>query len=757
MVLVYCTGLFFLISDVFIMRIFKIYRIFIYFGFIIIVATCSPHDQIKYADPRIGNVGLILEPTRPTVQRPNQLIRVYPNRKDYLDDQITSFPLTLISHRLGQLFQIMPFTGRPAENIHPVSAWDQGNEICTPYYYSVFLQDYNTVLEFSPGEKSGCFRISYPGDSAKHLMLNIVNEGKWEMLTTRSIAGEENFHGMKAYVYCEFNHSAGFTFIQSGNPLQQGGIISWPGDSAITIEFKYAISFISEAQARKNLRNETENLDFGKIKENAKKAWGKVLDQIDVEGGTLANRRTFYTALYRCFERMVNITEEGRYYSNYDGKVHETDREFYVDDWIWDTYLALHPLRCILDPVMESEMISSYISMYEQSGWLPTFPVLWGDNPCMNGFHSTIMILDAYRKGIRNFDINKGYEGMKKNALAATMLPWRNGPGCELDSFYYAHGFFPALRPGEKETEPLVHPFEKRQAVAITLGHSYDDWALARMAERLGHEDDMKLFSARSGNYKNLYNKEKGFFMPKDAHAEWIDIDPLFDGGMGGRDYYDENNGYTYLWQVQHDIPGLIALMGGEKAFVSRLDQLFRSDLGRSKYELWAKFPDFTGITGQYSMGNEPSFHIPYLYNFTSSPWKTQRRVRMLLSNWFPDNIFGIPGDEDGGGMSAFVVFSSMGFYPVVPGLPIYTIGSPVFSKIEINLPNGKKFRVIASKNSEKNIYVQQAFLNGKALEGPWFTHTDLMKGGELKLIMGPLPNKNWGTQPGFFREISQE
>ena len=236
--------------------------------------------------------------------------------------------------------------------------------------------------------------------------------------------------------------------------------------------------------------------------------------------------------------------------------------------------------------------------------------------------------------------------------------------------------------------------------------------------------------------------------------GNWIDINPTWDGGPGGRDYYDENNGWTYLWQVQHDIPGLIGLMGGKLNFENRLDQLFREGLGRGKFDLWTKFPDFTGIVGQYSMGNEPSFHIPYLYNFTNSPWKTQKRVRMLLDTWFKDNIFGIPGDEDGGGMSAFVVFSSMGFYPVIPGLPVYTIGSPVFSKTTIHLSNGRDFTILAPDCSEKNKYIQQAFLNGKPLLGPWFTHNDILNGSELKLIMGEYPNKTWGTDSKLFEEL---
>jgi predicted alpha-1,2-mannosidase len=384
--------------------------------------------------------------------------------------------------------------------------------------------------------------------------------------------------------------------------------------------------------------------------------------------------------------------------------------------------------------------------MYTQSGWVPTFPLLFGDNPCMNGFHSSITFLDAYRKGIRSFDVKTAYEGMLKNANEATMLPWKNGPKGELEDFYYAKGYFPSLKKDEKETDPNVHSWEKRQAVAVTLGHSYDDWAVAEMAKELGKEKDYTKFIARSNNYKNLWDSKTQMFLPKDKDGNWVDIDPKFDGGMGGRDYYDENNGWTYLWQVQQDVKGLIGLFGSAKSFENKLDQLYREPLGRSKYENWAKFPDATGMVGQFSMGNEPSFHIPYLFNYTASPWKTQKRIRFLLDTWFKDNVFGIPGDEDGGGMTAFVVFSSMGFYPVTPGIPVYTIGSPLFQNVSIDLSNGKKFQLIANNCSVVNKYIQSAKFNGQVLNTPWFTHEQLVAGGKLELEMGPKPNKTWGV-----------
>jgi predicted alpha-1,2-mannosidase len=713
-------------------------------GFLILV-SCSPENatnELTYVDPDIGGVGLLLQPTRPTVQVPNQMIRVYPVRRDYLDNQIRYFPLTLVSHRNGELFGIMPLSGEITPD-PPVSEWDNQLETITPYHLSTWLETYDITVEFVPGMKTGYFLFTYPDNSIKSLFLTNIRNGKWQMFDATTLIAEDSVAGMKAYVYAKLNQPAYLS--DTSFTGRRRLYVSFDKRTERVIGFKYAISFISTEQAKENLDNEIPQWSFVELQEKAKKAWTETLGRIKVEGGTEAQRRTFYTAFYRCYERMVSVTEGDRYYSNYDGRIHEADRDFYVDDWIWDTYLAHHPLRSILDPALEADMIQSYIKMYEQSGWMPTFPILWGDNPCMNGFHSSIMILDAYRKGILDFNVDKAYEGMKKNALEATMLPWRNGPACSLDTFYYENGWYPALRPDETETITRVHPFEKRQAVAITLGHSYDDWAVAQMAKELGKMDDYEVFMKRSENYKNLWWPEKGFFMPKDAKGDWIEIDPAFDGGMGGRDYYDENNGWTYLWQVQHDLQGLISLMGGKENFEKRLDRLFTEPLGRSKYETWAKFPDFSGIVGQFSMGNEPSFHIPYLYNLTDSPWKTQKRIRMLLDAWFPDNIFGIPGDEDGGGMSAFVVFSAMGFYPLTPGLPVYTIGTPLFEKVTINLPDGKTFSVEAPGGTSVNKYIQKAWLNDIPLETPWFTHEELMNGGTLRFEMGPYPNKEWG------------
>ena len=723
---------------------------FIFILFILFMKSCETQKEssslVDFVDPTIGNVGHLLQPTRPTAQLPNQMIRMHPQRNDYLDDQIGYFPLTISSHRQPALFGVLPGMGDPLNGTwQSKQTYDHDLEITKPFYYSTYLIDEDITVQFVPAAKSGLFTFEFPVDGNKRLKFSIVNQGKWEILSEDSFEGIEEIEGMKVFVYGKFNQASRFNIdSESPKPLLWADFTGSEGQ----VQFKYGISFIDGEQAKRNLEEDMPGWDLSRLKNSGQAAWEEALGRIQVKGGTEAQKRSFYTALYRYYERMITISEGGRYYSAYDHNIHESDRDFYVDDWVWDSYLTHHPLRMIIETKKQSNMLKSYVKMYEQSGWMPQFPLLYKDNPAMHGFHSTIVFLDAWRKNIRDYDVEKAYEGMKKNALEGTMIPWRNGPKTVLDDFFREKGFFPALKPGEIETVPEVHDFEKRQSVAVTLAHSYDDWALGQMAKELGKEEDYHYFNQEAANYRNLYQYETKMMMPKDADGNWIDIDPKFDGGPGGRDYYDENNGYTYQWNALHDIHGLINLMGGREEFSKTLDNLFREGLGRPKYKFWDMFPDATGLVGQFSMGNEPSFHIPYLYNFSGEPWKTQKRIRFLLDVWFKDNIFGIPGDEDGGAMGAFVVFSSMGFYPVTPGIPVYTLGSPLFEEVAITLENGNTFTIKAENCSKVNKYIQSARLNGQPLNSTWFTHDDLMNGATIELVMGPKPNKVWGSAP---------
>ncbi len=708
-----------------------------------LVPVVQAPAQVEYVDPTIGNVGILLVPTRPAVYLPNSMVRMYPMREDAMDDRIHSFPLTISSHRMNELFSIMPGDGKP-------SAYDR--ETTTPYYYAARLRESGTVAEFTATDRCGYFRFTFPKEKASLVLANRI-AGSVHVKGGKAVEGEEQFDGMKAYVFGEFSVPVEAKVVREGD--KDSVAIAARTQS---LDFRYGISFISVEQAQKNLQREIAAADFEAIKARAKARWNETLGQIAVEGGTEEQRRVFYTALYRSSERMINITEDGRYYSGFDHAVHTDSRPFYVDNWLWDTFRALEPLQTILNPEMEADKLQSYVRMYQQSGIMPTFAIVTGPYACMNGNHAAPFFADAWFKGVRNFDLPVAYEGVRKRSLESTLLPWRLGPKTVLDEFYAEHGYMPALRPGEKETVAEVHPFEKRQPVPVTLGNSFDDWEIAQLARELKKPEDEQLFLKRAANYKNLFRADKGLMWPKDDKGEWIEpMDPKFDGGMGGRDYYDENNGYTYTWDVAHDYAGLVALMGGREKAEANLDQIFREPLGRSKYEFQAKFPDSTSMVGQFSMGNEPSFAIPYIYDRLGAPWKTQERVRMLLDTFFTDTLTGIPGDEDGGGMSAFVVFSMMGFYPVTPGIPVYDIVSPVLEKVTIHLKNGKDFVIVARGASKRNKYVERIVLNGKPLDRVWFKHSDLAQGGTLELSMGDTPNQQLGARPETFPADAME
>ena len=726
---------------------------FIIVGAILWSGSVRLDAQVEFVDPAMGGQGFMLEPTRPTVSLPNSMVRVYPVRKDHLDDQIQSFPLTIISHRLGELFWLMPDDGSLTGWNQP-AAYDQ--EVETPYYLSTRFDDSLIQTEFTPTAHSGYFRFTFP--SGKPVILLANRQGGDFSSDGNTVSGSETIVSqsnvtpgtMQAFVYGEFSAPVKIQTADSDNGKHLTVTATQPGQN--TLEFRYGISFISVAQAKKNLAEEIPAWDFEKIKANARARWNEALGKIQVTGGTLDQKRVFYTSLYRCYERMVNITEDGQYYSAFDHQVHQDSRPFYVDNWLWDTYRALEPLQTLLNPEMEADKVQSYVRMYEQSGWMPEFAVLWGNHPCMTGNPAAPWITDVWNKGITNFDLATAYAGLKKNSTEGTWLPWRRGPKSSLDDFLAQHGYMPALHPGETETFSAVHPRERRQAISVTLAQSYDDWCTAQLARSLGNDADYQFFLKRAGDYKNLFRQDKGHVWPKDSDGNWIEpFDSGWSGGQGGRDYTTENNGYTYDWDVQHDLQGLFILMGGRDQAAAELDQLFRQPLGMSKYEFWAKFPDASGLVGQFSMGNEPSLHIPYIYNYLGQPWKTQKRVRMLIDTWFTDTTLGMPGDEDGGGMSSFVVFSMIGLYPVTPGVPIYDLCSPFFDRVTIQLPDGKTFKIICRDNSANNKYIQSIKLNGQPLTKVWLRHTDIVNGGTLELQMGNTPNKDLGSNPADF------
>ncbi len=730
---------------------------FVFLSFFTFATSFSQEDNTKYIDPTIGNVVPFLVPTYPTMHLPNQMMRMFPVKEDYLSDQVEAFPMQVISHRRAGILQMKVSVGEITK-----SSWNQKMnidhdlEVYHPWLYSTYLIDDDIRVSFAPGEKCAIYKIDFADKDKKNLLIKGSNEMKSTLnggiFTFKEKTGETT-KGLDpkkmtvtAFVYGELRDTDNNLIKNALIDIEKGKFsVTFSKSSPTSILVKYAVSYVSPEQAKINFEKELTKTSFNDFATTGKKAWEKVMNQIEVKGGTEAQRRTFYTSLYRTYERMVDINEYGKYYG-YDGKVHESKRPFYGDDWIWDTYRAQHPLRTILNPQMENDILNSYTLMYEQSGWMPTFPQVFGNHMCMNSYHTSAIFIDGYRKGLKDYNVETAYEGLKKNLMEGTFIPWRQGtPRRPIDDFYHTNGFFPGLHPGEIETEPQMDSFEKRQAVAVSLGISYDFWTLAELAKELDKKEEYKLFAKKGNDYKNLWHPVRRLFMPKDDKGNWIDIDPKSAGGRGYREYYDENNGWTYAWDVQHDIDGLTDLLGGKKPAEDRLDQLFREPLGMKKNDFYVNGSNSTGMVGQFSMGNEPSFHIPYLYNYFGAPWKTQKRTRFLLDVWYKDNIFGMPGDEDGGGMTAFVVFTSMGLYPVTPGLPFYDITSPVFEEITINLTNGKTFTVRAKGASRTKKYIQSAFVNGEEINSPFITHSQIMAGGTLELILDELPKKEWG------------
>lgn len=718
-------------------------------------------DPVDFVNPYMGNISHLLVPTFPTIHLPNSMLRVIPSKGDFTSDKLNGLPIVTTSHRGSSAFNISPVSGNDID-LSPIYNYSYDQEKVTPYSWDVFLDEANIDVSFGVSHQSGIYTIKFDNSKAKYLLINNrggkIKTDNGVVSGYQIVSNEVTQNITKVFIYLETEQNA----IKSG--ILANGVISEVSEDegrnkCVALQFsndtkqigvRYGISFISEAQAKANLNREIKDYNKDKVAQKGREIWNKALSKTLVEGGSNDDKTIFYTSVYRIYERPVCISEDGKYYSAFDGTVHEDDATpFYTDDWIWDTYRAAHPLRCLTEKELELNIIKSYIRMAEQMDefWMPTFPEITGDSRRMNSNHGVATVLDAYTKGLTDFDLEKAYKACKGAITEKTLAPWSGMKAGELDKFYKDFGYFPALHDGEEETIPEVHHFESRQPVAVTLGTVYDEWCLSQIARLVGNKEEYSHFLNRSFNYRKLYNAETGFFHPKDNKGKFIlPFDYKFSGGMGARKFYGENNAWTYRWDVPHSIADLISLMGGREEFISNLDATFNEPLGRSKYAFYAQLPDQTGNVGQFSMANEPSLHIPYLYNYAGQPWKTQKRIRKLLYEWFRNDLMGVPGDEDGGGMSAFVAFSKMGFYPVTPGSASYNIGSPIFKKSIIDLGEGKIFTITALNVSEENKYIQSAALNGKEWNKPWFYHNDIQNGGELILNMGPNANKEWGA-----------
>ena len=688
----------------------------------------NPKTPAEAVDPYIGTIGHLLTATRPVTALPHSWARIFPTVTpqvmDYfIAEKIASFPAGPLA---------IAFAAADASDPgEAVSRFDVTAVDSHPYAFEVFLEDSGIGVSGTTGMHSFVYRAEDAGKifvSGREAVF-AVSDGVLFVEAPEGKRGRRTYTAIR--LSCPFEAE-----IRDGCAVLSG--VSSP------CELYAAMSYISMEKAEEIYARELAGQDFASVSAASKAVWEDLLGRVRVSGNTDGVRTAYYTALYRSFGKMFQYGEYGSYYSGYDKKVHAG--EFYTVDQLWDSFRSMHPLQLLLEPERHRVMLDSYAEMFRQSGAMPSFPTEDGDRPCMLGFHAASLFADALAKGIPA-DFETAYRGIRRNATEISMLPWvGDRPAGELERCYYEKGFFPALENGQEEWIADADSFERRQSVAVTLEHAYDDWCAAQLAKHLGYEDDAALFAKRALNYQNVYNREIGFMAPKNAAGEWIrDYDPMRGGGQGGRAYFAECNAYTFNFSVWHDIEGLAALMGGPDALADRLDELFTTP-APGKYGFLDQFPDSTGLLGMFCMGNEPSFHIPYFYNYVGRPWMTQRRLRTIMDLWFTDSPLGICGDEDSGAMSSWYAFSGIGLYPVCPGKPEYALSSPLFDEVTIKVSGGE-FVIRAEGAGDGLRYIQSASLNGGTFDRAFLTHRELTAGGELVLKMGSRPNREWAVR----------
>jgi putative alpha-1,2-mannosidase len=716
--------------------------------------SAKPETPVDYVNLYIGSINPKNRSTTPVIRAPGGAVSLFPtfspDMEDlYLAEKIYGFPLGFGS--------LMINTG-------PVKIGDRANasrfdhdlETATPYYYQALLEDSGVNVEYTLSADTIYFRFTLPPKQTSQILLNLNAGSNAQIKDNRTIEGSGG-RDRKTYFHAELSKPAAAIGSWKKNDVAAGAssaggagsglYLTFPaGDPGETVELKVGISPKSIAESRDFIGSEIASSTFDQVKDKARQLWNDELGLIKIEGGTERQRSVFYSTLYRTRAlRMGNV---------------------------WDTYRCAYPLQTIIKPDETAKAIRNFVAAYVKTGWLPS-------SGAMIGNHTASVILDAYMKGIRDFDVEKAYDGMLKNATQATMIPWRDeGHITELEQCYFDKGFYPALpvdpervkEAQKRDSDPLnrlpyqvrwlpeigvkewvkeVDPWHRRQSVSVTLEHAYDDWCLAQMAKELGKEQDYQTFMKRAHNYQNVFNPAIGMMAPKSADGKWVEpFDPKASGGFAGEGYFAECNSWIYTFNVQHDVQGLINLFGGRDQFIAKLDTLFTTQHPMDKLAFLGQFPDMTGLIGMYCQGNEPAFHIPYLYNYAGQPWMTQRRVRQIMDVFYDSTPTGLCGDEDGGAMSSWYVFNAMGFYPQCPGRPLFDIGSPLFDKTTINVGNGKTFVIEARDVSARNKYIQSATLNGAPLDKPWFNNSDLVKGGALIFQMGDRPNKSWGTAP---------
>ncbi len=661
----------------------------------------------------------------------------------YSDSVIRGFSHShLMGTGVGGLGDILvsPTVGTPSvEQSAYSSPFSHAQETASPGYYRVLLQKPRIIAELSATARAGIHRYTFPQSDQSNIVVdlqhgigNSVFDSSLKIENSNTISGSRISDGWGGRRACYFVMQFSKPFASSG--IEQDrvrltggtteasgksvkGFVSFKTNEREVITVKVGISGTSVEGARKNLNAEIPGYDFNAVRAGAVRQWNDLLGRIRIESRDPKVRRTFATNLYQSCLAPVLFNDVDKTYRGPDRQNHTGTFDNYTTFSLWDTFRAQHPLLTIVAPQRVPDMINSLVSFNRERGRneMPVW-TLWGNETgTMIGYHSAPVIVDAYLKGFKGFDPETAYQGLK-----ATALNGRNGQN-ELQE----RGYVVSDTGGQK------------QSVSRTLEFAYDDWCIALMAQKLGHTEDAQLFFKRAANYRNLFDTTTGFMRGRKADGSWR---RPFNPKQHIWADYTEANAWQYNWTAMQDSPGLVRMMGGDAAFIGKMETMFNE-----KDDVVTNIPDITGLIGQYAHGNEPVHHVAYLYNYAGAPYKTQERVRQIMNLFYNDTPVGAPGNNDCGQMSAWYVWSAIGFYPVNPVGGVYVLGSPVVDKATIPVAGGKTFTMTALNNSAQNIYIQSATLNGRPLTNSYFKHDQLMAGGELRLQMGSKPNVNWG------------
>ena len=733
----------------------------IYLTSLAFIINAQNNDVAKYVNPFVGTD--FHGNTYPGATVPFGMVQLSPDTRltgwdgcsgyHYSDSVIYGFTHTHLSGTgcsdLGDIL-IVPTVGKPElDNKFYSSTFKKSTEIAKVGYYSVVLEKPNVKVELTATARVGFHRYTFPKTKEANIIIDLQHRDD-VLESWIQVVGKDEIRGyrrskawaedQRIYFVAKFSSQFDLGEIHTGDGGPMIAILDDKGEGknegknlkawfrftslkGKPLLVKVGISAVSIEGALKNLNAEVPNWDFDKIASNAYTSWNKELGKVLVDGGSNEQLTTFYSALYHAMVVPNIFCDVDGMYLGIDKKPHKAEGFTpYTVFSLWDTYRAYHPLMTIIDTKRTNDYINTFLSHYKYGGLLPVWELDANETFCMIGYHSVPVIVDAWMKGIRGFDGKYALEAMKHSS---------NQNHFGLDT-YRQYGFIPS----DKESE----------SISRTLEYAYDDWCISQFAKSLGNSDDFITYNFRAQSYKNIFDPSVGFMRPR-LNGGWkTPFDPTEVDNN-----FTEANSWQYSFYVPQDISGLIKLHGGASNFEKKIDSLFNSSSELSG----RRQSDITGLIGQYAHGNEPSHHMAYLYDYVGAPWKTQKIVRQIMDEMYTSKPDGLCGNEDCGQMSAWYILSSIGLYSVCPGNTQFAIGSPLFGNIQLNLENGKKFTIITQNNSKANIYIKEAFLNGKPLTRSWIDYSEIIAGGELKFIMSDSPNKDWASTPGNTPETS--